>query len=60
MKYALAVDFGTQSVRSIVFDSNGKTICEYREIYETPYFSKKYGYAEQDVDYYFNKFLKNT
>lgn len=60
MKYALAVDFGTQSVRSIVFDSNGKTICEYREIYETPYFSKKYGYAEQDVDYYFNKFLKTT
>lgn len=52
---ALGIDFGTQSVRIIVFDSKGNTLIKYQEPYEKPYFSVKHGYAEQDPNYYLEK-----
>lgn len=59
-KYALGIDFGTQSVRVIVFDDRGNIVCKYKEAYEKPYFSLKNGYAEQDPMYYINKLAKCT
>ncbi len=54
-KYALGIDFGTQSVRVIVFDDQGNTIVKYKEAYENPYFSSQNGYAEQWPSYYLDK-----
>jgi len=45
----LAIDNGTQSVRAIVFDPNGKMLYKARVLFE-PYFSKAPGLAEQDPE----------
>ena len=59
-KYALGIDFGTQSVRIIVFDTKGNTIIKYKEPYNHPYFSTQNGYAEQWPSYYLEKLYKCT
>lgn len=59
-KYALGIDFGTQSVRIIVFDDKGNTIVKYKEPYNHPYFSSQKGYAEQWPSYYLEKLYKCT
>lgn len=51
----LAIDVGTQSVRAIVFDCNGNLINMGQAIYHSPYNSKKPGYAEQSLTFYFDK-----
>lgn len=63
MKYgplALSIDYGTQSVRAILFDKTGETRCKVKIEFDEPYFSKKPGYAEQDADYYWDKFIEAT
>lgn len=40
-------DFGTQSVRAMLVDKDGKIVSLVREKYNPPYYSKKIGYAEQ-------------
>lgn len=45
----LAIDNGTQSVRVIIFDPNGKMIYKARVLFE-PYFSNAPGLAEQDPE----------
>ena len=45
----LSVDNGTQSLRAMVFDSNGQLIAKKREVFK-PYFSEHPGWAEQDPD----------
>ena len=45
----LAIDNGTQSVRAIVFDPNGKMLYKARVLFE-PYFSNAPGLAEQDPE----------
>jgi sugar (pentulose or hexulose) kinase len=45
----LAIDNGTQSVRAIVFNPNGKMLYKARVLFE-PYFSSAPGLAEQDPE----------
>lgn len=47
--YILTIDCGTQSVRALLFDKQGKLIGKAQE-YFVPYFSKCPGWAEQDAD----------
>lgn len=57
MKYgplALSFDFGTQSVRAILFDKTGEIRGKEKIDYKKPYFSSKPGYTEQDADFYWN------
>lgn len=61
MKYgplALSFDFGTQSVRAILFDKQGVIRGKEKIDYERPYFSVKPGYCEQTPDFYWNNFCK--
>lgn len=58
MNTVLCIDYGTQSVRVSVIDSNGNFLALEQEKYDNPYFSIKPGYAEQDPDYFFNAMCK--
>lgn len=49
----LALDFGTQSLRAIIFDDSGKMLEKEKVVYE-PYFSPKPGYAEKNPEEYWN------
>lgn len=49
----LTVDFGTQSVRTCLFDKDGNLLANEKEEYEPAYVSPKPGWAEQDPDYYY-------
>lgn len=51
----LTLDFGTQSVRAMIFDSKGTPLAEEKASYEPAYFSTHPGYAEQDPDYYWER-----
>ncbi len=53
--YALAIDFGTQSVRAVIFDKNGATLAIEKNVYSPAYFSTQPGYCEQHADYYYEK-----
>ena len=52
-EHLLVVDIGTQSLRASIIDKDGNTIVFSQKKYETPYFSVKEGFAEQDADYFF-------
>ena len=61
MKYgplALSFDYGTQSIRAILFDKTGETRCKVKIEFEEPYFSTQVGFAEQDPDFYWQKFIE--
>jgi sugar (pentulose or hexulose) kinase len=47
----LAIDSGTQSIRALLFDQQGQLLAKSRVELE-PYVSPQPGWAEQDVDYY--------
>jgi len=49
----LAIDNGTQSVRALLFDLKGNLIGKGKEEIE-PYFSEHPGWAEQNVEYYWD------
>ncbi|MFZ3151145.1 MAG: FGGY-family carbohydrate kinase [Anaerolineaceae bacterium] len=49
----LAIDNGTQSVRALIFDLRGNLIAK-TQIPIEPYYSKEPGWAEQDVEVYWN------
>ncbi len=51
--YVLAIDNGTQSVRAMVFDSEGQLVAK-SKIEIEPYFSTQPGYAEQQPDYFWS------
>ena len=59
-KLILTIDFGTQSVRSIIFSSKGETLAIEKESYDQPYFSKGPGLCEQHPSYYFDKLCLTT
>lgn len=48
----LAIDMGTQSVRTLAFDLSGKLIDSARVAYSPTYISPEPGWAEQDPEYY--------
>ena len=47
----LAIDQGTQSVRAMIFDSQGELLAK-SQVHIQPYYSRQPGWAEQDCDYY--------
>ena len=46
MKYVLGVDLGTSSTKTVLFESNGRQICEATREY--PLYQPHNGWAEQD------------
>jgi len=53
----LAIDNGTQSVRALLFDTQGNLVGKGREPIE-PYFSPQPGWAEQHADYFWESLGK--
>lgn len=53
-KLVLTFDVGTQSTRAMLVNKQGRLedVCQYS--YETQYFSKQHGWAEQHPDFYFD------
>ncbi|MDR2634542.1 MAG: FGGY-family carbohydrate kinase [Clostridiales bacterium] len=58
--YALAIDFGTQSVRAIIFDAAGNTKGKLKLPFEQPYFSLNPNWAEQYAEFYWEKLCEAT
>ena len=56
----VTLDFGTQSVRAIIFDQSGQTLACEQYHYNPAYFSTKPGYAEQDVEFYWKHMCEVT
>ena len=56
-QYILTIDNGTQSVRALLFDTEGNLIGKGKEELE-PYFSENPGWAEQHPDYYWASLKK--
>lgn len=56
-KYVLAVDCGTQSLRTLIFDDEGHLVAKVKDEYE-PYYSKEAGAAEKNPELYWKSFLK--
>jgi len=54
---ALSIDCGTQSLRAILFDKNGHLVDMERIKFNPPYFSKFYGWAEQDPEFYWKSLI---
>ena len=50
----LVFDVGTQSVRALLIDRNGTIEAQEKRAYETPYYSLRPNWAEQDPDVYFD------
>lgn len=55
----LSIDCGTQSLRAMIFDSNGKLIQKAKVEYEA-YTSPKEGWAEQDAELYWRSLCHAT
>jgi sugar (pentulose or hexulose) kinase len=51
--HVLAIDYGTQSVRALIFDLRGNLACRVRVPVE-PYFSQKPSWAEQHPGYFWD------
>ena len=56
----ITLDFGTQSLRAIVFNQNGETLAAEQYHYAPAYFSLKPGYAEQDINFYWSHMCEVT
>ncbi len=57
MSLLLSIDCGTQSLRALIFDLNGKLLAK-SQIFYKPYESPQPGFAEQDADVYWNALTK--
>ncbi len=55
--HILAIDNGTQSVRALLFDLKGELTSKV-QIQLEPYYSTEPGWAEQDVDYFWENLCK--
>ncbi len=58
-EYVIAIDSGTQSVRAIMFDREGKEVAAAQAQHE-PYFSLNPGWAEQNTEDYWSKLCQCT
>jgi sugar (pentulose or hexulose) kinase len=52
MARLLAIDVGTQSVRALVFDAQGRVLAKVQRPFEPAYRSPQPGWAEQDAEVY--------
>lgn len=55
----LTIDYGTQSVRAMIFDKEGNDYGKVKIAF-TPYYSKQVGWAEQDAEFYWAKLCEAT
>ena len=55
----LAIDFGTQSVRALIFNPEGEVLARQQTAIQ-PYYSVKPGWAEQDPEYFWEKLIQTT
>ena len=53
-RYIIAIDSGTQSIRAVLFDSQGNELAIEQRVFD-PYFSLQPGWAEQSTDDYWGK-----
>lgn len=58
-RFVLTIDYGTQSVRAIIYDQFGNEIGKAQNTFN-PYFSIEPGWAEQDVETYWDYLSKTT
>ena len=58
-RYVLTIDYGTQSVRAIIYDQFG-TECGKEQYKFEPYFSLQPGWAEQEVETYWKNLTVST
>ncbi len=56
----LTIDFGTQSVRAMLFDKRGKDYGKEKVPFNPPYFSREIGWAEQKPEFYWEKLKEAT
>lgn len=56
----LTIDFGTQSVRAMIFDKQGKDYGKCKIAFNPPYYSKDIGWAEQSPEFYWDKLAEAT
>lgn len=56
----LTIDFGTQSVRTGLFDMSGEAVVMEKEAYNPPYYSILPNYAEQDPSLYYKALCECT
>lgn len=56
----LTIDFGTQSVRAMLFDKTGKDLAKKQVKFEEPYYSLKPGWAEQKPEFYWERLKEAT
>lgn len=56
----LTIDYGTQSVRAMLFDKNGKDYGKVKVAFKPPYYSKQVGWAEQSPDFYWERLCECT
>lgn len=56
----LTIDFGTQSVRAMLFDKYGKEYGKVKVHFKEPYFSKDIGWAEQTPEFYWDRLKEAT
>lgn len=54
----IAIDYGTQSVRVSIINTDGEFLAFEQEKYSNPYFSVKPGYCEQDPNYYYENMCR--
>ena len=53
-RYIIAIDSGTQSIRAVLFDTQGNELAIEQRVFD-PYFSLQPGWAEQSTDDYWDK-----
>ncbi|HVN71094.1 MAG TPA: FGGY-family carbohydrate kinase [Desulfomonilia bacterium] len=58
-RYIIAIDSGTQSIRSVLFDREGNELAIEQRTFE-PYFSLQPGWAEQSTEDYWSKLCTVT
>lgn len=54
----LTFDCGTQSMRALIFDRNGNIVAKAQQKYAQPYYSRKLGWCEQSVEFYWDNLCK--
>ncbi len=58
-RYVLTIDYGTQSVRAMIFDQFGNDYGKVKVAFK-PYYSKQVGWAEQKPEVYWQKLCEAT